>query len=335
MFKEVSIEITPAELIRTLNRAYAINASSIQQFGPVWKVHTPKGIFGFRQMKMGPEKLRELAEILETIKNKGVSLPSFLPTKTGEPFVIITGRLYVLLKWYEGENPLFTCTNHLQKTAGLYGKLHRISKTITLPIEWPLKNCLSEFQARMNFLKDLLSRLPCQKSLNRIDHAIINHGEHFLKQAALSIKGLVLYHYQDWLFNTPEKGFCHNDPAPLNIIIQNQNWTLIDFELSAYDAFIREFAKLTARALQINGWDHGILEILKEAYNEERLFSNEELCFLPYILCFPQRFWRFCSQRFEEKLDWTETRFQRKLWEIINDEKKRFLFLANLLPELT
>lgn len=333
--KGVSKNITTAELMKTINQAWAISATAIQQNGSVWKVHTSNGIFGFRQMKVEPDKLRQLAEVPEIFKNHGYpNLSSFLVTKSGEPFVTIANHNYVLLKWHEGEHPLFTSPNHLQKTAKLLGKLHHTSKTVSLPKNWQLINCLAEYRIRTAFLKNLSVKLHGRKSLNRIDRAIIDQGEHFLNQAVLSVKGLTDLNYHDWLLNTPEKGFCHNDPAPLNIIVQNQNWILIDFELSAYDAFIREFAVLLARVLKINAREPKVGDILKTSYAEERVISNEEFKYLPYLLCFPQRFWRLCSQRFEEKIDWTETHFWRKLREINDDEKKRFPFLTNILPEL-
>lgn len=322
-------------MIKTINQAYGISIAALEQTGPVWKAYTAKGIFCLRQMKAGPEKLRQLAKVLETIKKSGFpNLTTFIPSKNGEPFLKIADRYYILLKWFEGEHPLFTSVNHLQKVAKLLGKLHQVSKTIDLPLNWPLKDSLVEFRIRTDFLKNLITQLNHRETLNRIDRAIVKVGEHFLNQAEWSVQGLTDLNYRNWLLNTTEKGFCHNDPAPLNIIIQNQNWILIDFELAAYDAFIREFAIFSARALATNCWDSKTGDIIKSAYREERAVSKAELEFLPYLLCFPQRFWRLCSQRFEEKLDWTESHFWRKLWEINEDEKIRFPFLTNLLPQL-
>src|SRR5689334_19608142 len=104
--KGVSKNITTAELMKTINQAWAISATAIQQNGSIWKVHTSNGIFGFRQMKVEPDKLRQLAEVPEIFKNHGYpNLSSFLVTKAGEPFVTIANRNYVLLKWHEGEHP--------------------------------------------------------------------------------------------------------------------------------------------------------------------------------------------------------------------------------------
>lgn len=91
---------------------------------------------------------------------------------------------------------------------------------------------------------------------------------------------------------------------------------------------------LTQRALQANQWSTKTLELLISAYTKERSLTDPELKVLPFLLYFPRRFWRLCSQRYQEHIAWTEKRFQGRLWEIINEEPKRRQFLESWWPEL-
>lgn len=322
------------ELLPKLNQEYNLNASSVKSQGSIWRVTSPRGIFVLKRVKSSAERLWELFKNIKDIQDAGFeTLAPLIPSKSGAPFIAIEQGFYILSPFYEGENPEFTNPNHLQQIAKVFGKLHQVAGALSLKENSRGQDFLFEYQKRLTFLEELPVLITKTKKLNRIDRALLNWGEYFTNQARRSVTGLKKLAVS---LNQPERcGFCHNDPAPRNIIIWRNRWMLIDLDLWDYNPFIREFANLTTRALQINQWDLRIPVLLERSYSEERNFTIEERLILPYFFCFPQRFWRVCSQRFQEKLPWTEKHFQKLIWEIINSEKKRFRFLKTLLPELS
>ncbi len=317
-----------------INQEYTIRGTASKPYNSIWKITTPQGSFSLKRFKSSPHYFTKLITIINDLSKLGFNgLVPIILTKKGLPYIEIDGLYYSLSPWCEGEPPSFTNPNHLIKIAECYGRLHEISRNINFPPELQSRNNLTDYFLYLDFLESLIPSLEKRKNLNRIDRTILKWGQHFIEQSRLAIQGMKTFQDRQELFLN-NQGFCHNDPAPGNIIIKNEICFLIDFEFSNRDLFIKELSMLILRALQVNHWNERILELLIKAYSQERklIIAEEEI--LPYLLCFPRRFWRLCSQRYQEKLKWTENRFQKRLWEIIDEEKNRQSLLKLLIPEL-
>lgn len=311
-------------LLNAVNREYRLAATEIKPFHSVWRVLTPKGVFLLKQMHCSPERLVWLHEQTEQLIKAGFeSLVPFLTTRGGNAYFQLQGRQFVVSLWQSGSNPSFEHLNPIKKTAATWGRLHRVAKALqpTKP-DWEV-HPLQDLEAKTAFLASTLKQLRSGKTLNRIDRAIAHWGEYYLTQAQTCLADLESLQYDHWVRHTSEYGFCHNDPAPRNIIIQEQKWFVIDYELSGTGLFLHELALLIRRVLTANQWNLQLIAPLVESYQTQRNATDTELAFLPGILCFPHAFWRLCRQRFAEALDWTEKHYQSRLWQIIQEETHR------------
>lgn len=323
------------EILQLVKRKYSITATSVKPFHSVWKLTTATGeAYILKKLKTNPDRFSELARIINQYHAMDFkALIPFLPTCDGEFYINSVNDFYSLSPWCAGEKPSFRNQCHLKLIAQCFGKFHANSKTIIFPQALINQQGLTEYQTCQDFLELLLPKLPERDGINRIDRAIIDWSNYYLQQGRFALLKLAdLKNYQPLFSN--QKGLCHNDPAPGNIMIGNKQCYLIDFEFSNCDLFIKELALLAQRALQAAGWQGPILDILITTYDQERPLLSVELEILPYLICFPRRFWRFCYQRYQEQLPWTEKRYQRRLWEIINEEPKRRRFLQTWWPEL-
>lgn len=321
------------DLLRILNQEYDISAVKIKPFGPVWRIYSAKGCFALKRTGSSTNQLVRTAEILSKIKEAGFD--SFIPpeiSKNNLPYFEFRNHYYQLFQWRHGNHPSFTDPDSIKKSARLFAGLHRISR-------WALKgdycittDLISNLEQRIAFLENTITVLTKELQLNRVDRGLLGWSDYFLAQAHYALAGLreVVKPSNSWVLT----GFCHNDPAPRNIIVENGQWFLIDFELSAWDLSITEISKLAGRILQANDWNPSVFDMVIDAYNRERAVTDWEKSVLPYLLCFPQSFWRICRQRFEEKLQWSQRRFADKFWKITNEEPQRLLFLKSILPGL-
>ncbi len=324
-------EILAAEI----QRSYPVSVMAIKPAGAVWKVYSSSGRFALKGTQKSPGQLQQLAATVEFIRKAGFpNLVSIIPTKSGGFFMTSLHHNYILSPWLEGQNPDFSNRRHLQMVAALWGKLHGISQPLITRENFSQESILDEWQGKARFLRSLTDELAETKHRNRIDRAIQRWIFHFIRLADFCIEQLA------GLENAPEFspvlpwGFCHNDPAPRNIIMQNEKLSLIDFELALPGPCIKELAKLITRSLQINHWDSTLFNLLTKAYSVARSLTHYEAIILPYLCAFPNGFWRLCSQRFQEQLPWTEKRFQKRLWEITTMEPDRLNCLRSMLPEL-
>ena len=323
-----------------IHRYYGIPVNHMKPCGPVWKVDTPTSVYVLKRTGQQPAQILQLSQTIDRLRGCGFpNIMVFRATQSGRPYAQILNHYYLLSPWIEGENPDFSNQHHLQLAAKLYGRFHRASQAISFPEEAdslaePVRAIRDEFLKKRAFLIEMSDSLRGRETLNRIDRCLLKWSGHFIRQAGFCIEQLAMLRLDEWPQKRTGYGFCHNDPAPGNIIIHNRELYLIDFELAAPGLFIKEMAKLLARALQANRWQAGLIPLIIEAYASERKFTPPEMQILPYLCSFPQSFWRLCSQRFQERLPWAETRFQKKLWEITNSEFPRSSCLRSMAPEL-
>ncbi len=321
------------DLRQSLNQAYAISAFALKPFGPVWQVKSVQGTFALKRTGSPVERLIRTAETLAQIKQAGfVSLIVPEITKGNLPYFKYNSHYYQLFQWRQGDHPSFSDPGSIQKSARLFGSLHLTSLALTKPGGYEIPDLIANLKQRLSFLEKSVSFLENKSRLNRVDRGILGWSDYFLTQARYCLFGLT--NVSQGLFSNALAGFCHNDPAPRNIIIEGDQWFLIDFELSGCGLFVTELAKLTERILQANNWRTDIFDLVVEAYSRERAITGWERTVLPYLLCFPQHFWRICSQRWEEKLKWSQRRFAAKYWRITNGEKLRLNFLKSIFPDL-
>ena len=324
----------PTRFLAEINHHYAISGRTIKPYGRVWRIESTGSAYALKPMHPSADELRRLAAVLINLTVSGFDgLEPPLVTITGRPFMEYTGRRYMLNFWYEGSHPSFCIPEQLMEIGALYARFHQAAQAIGGLDDWPLADVLGQFSGRLRFLETLF--YPTNP--NRIDRAIRRWLPYFSEQAKRSCAGLKNLDFSGWLSHSERKGFCHNDPAPRNIIMTNGRWRLIDFELSGYACFIAEYATLLTRSLAVLGWNEEAVNTaskLLETYSRIRPLSQMEIQALPYLCCFPQRFWRLCNQRYEEHVDWTEQHFARRLREIILLEPKRRTLLERLFPEL-
>jgi CotS family spore coat protein len=322
------------ELLKIINREYGINADRLQPFHSLWKLTSPQGTFLLKKMHCSAERVAWLQQLLQQLDHAGFTgLVPLVATNNGSPAINHQGKTFVITPWQPGSHPSFTNRNHLKRAAQLWGELHQTAQGATALDAVALQYPLPDLEAKTAFLAATLHNLRSQPSGNRIDRALNKWGDYFLAQAEVSLEQLNRLRFDQWSRDTAAKGFCHNDPAPGNIIIQNKNWYLIDFELSNSGFFLTELVLLLQRALKANQWEAQLLEPLLSAYYVANYSSQDERQFLPALFCFPQAFWRLCRQRFSESLPWSEKHFQSRLWELTAAEPWRVKFLQQWFPE--
>lgn len=314
-----------------MNQEYSISATAIKPFHSVWKVVTPGQTYILKKIKDTPDHFSVVAQIVNELYHQGLrQLVPIRTTRTGKLYLEWNGEYFSLSRHYTGERPSFREPRHLKQIGQFFGQIHEVSRNISFPKEFCSGQGIEEYYRYHEFLENLLPQLSNRKDLNRIDRTVMKWSDHFLEQSRAVIQELNVFPDINSILDG-QKGFCHNDPAPGNIIMDDPHCYLIDFEFASCDFWLKELAHLALRVLQATDWNPGepSLEILLEAYHQERPLLDIEFKILPILLRFPRRFWRFCSQRYQENLPWTESRFQSRIWELISEETKRCLFLEH------
>jgi CotS family spore coat protein len=332
---------------KLIEELYGLKISEIKPQGPVWKINSQKGYLALKRMHCDSLKIKWLCSCLEALRKKGLcednpehhaAVAPIIINKKGLPFFEYDNKNYILTPWYTGKIPNFNSGEDLRKVALLYGKLHRHSTLIKQPgsnlkqLSKPLNQVILE---KLNYLKETQKQLLNNSAnLNRIDRAILKWSYFFIDRAEVCWDYIHNNIDRTWYNETSSQGFCHQDPAPGNIIVYKNKWILIDFELASNEYFITELSTLMRRALQFNDWNPQIYELILAAYQTERQLNLQEIKLLIALLAFPHPFWRLCQQRFNENLKWTEKHFQSKLWKITSSQQAQTSFSKKFFPPI-
>lgn len=324
------------ELLKIIKNEYGITASRFQPLRGLWKLTGPQGTFLLKRMHCSMKHLVWLDHQLQELTRNGFTgIVPLIATRDGAPAFNHPRGNFIVTPWQPGNHPSFTNLNHLQQIAHFWSELHQTAQLVAIPEAPNIIHPLLDLEAKNALIATTLDRLRTQPGNNRIDRLLLKWGDYFLTQAATSLNRLQSLGFSQWLRATTAQGFCHNDPAPGNIIMQNKHWYLIDFELSGPGFFLIELTLLLQRALQANHWQPQLTEpILTAYYAACPARQTEENQFIPALLCFPRAFWRLCQQRFHEKLDWSESHFQSRLWSLTSNEPLRAQLLRQWFPEL-
>jgi CotS family spore coat protein len=321
------------DLLQILNQKYCISATKIKPFGPIWKVDSAEGRFALKKTGKTTKALSCAFETFGQLKQAGfLALVSPETSIENLPFFRFNSHIYQLFKWQQGYHPSFSDPESIQNSASLFARLHRCSTEFVKLQDCGPPALIANLEQRAAFIEGIFLGLKSQRRLNRVDRGILKWSEYYLTQAQYCLAGLRNVEQPPNYISL--FGFCHNDPAPRNIIIRNGAFFLIDFELSAWGLLVTETAKLAVRVLRANNWQPELYNLVLDAYSRERPLTEWEQKILPYLLCFPSQFWRISSQRWEEKLNWSERRFAAKLWKVTTEEPQRLLFLKSILPGL-
>ena len=319
------------EFIQKINQEYSISATAMKPFHSVWKIVTPGQTYILKKIKDAPDHFSMVAQIVNELYHQGLKqVVPIRPTQSGKLYLEWGDDYFSLSQCYTGEKPSFGNLQHLRGIGQFFGQIHEFSRKVSFPKELMNEQGIEEYQSYHDFLENLLPELPKRRDLNRIDRTVIEWSDYFLEQSREVTRELKNYPNLNSLLGH-QRGFCHNDPAPGNIIMDHQKCHLIDFEFVSCDFWLKELAHLAIRVLQAVEWNpkEPSLDILLESYNHERPLLDIEIQILPVLLRFPRRFWRFCHQRYRENLSWPERRYQNRIWEIISEESKRRLFFEN------
>lgn len=332
---------------KIIEELYGLKISEIKPQGPVWKISCKSGYFALKRMNCNSLKIKWLYSCLEVLRKNGLCegnpehhavVAPIIINKNNLPFFEYDNKNYILTPWYTGKIPNFNFGEDLRKVALLYGKLHHHSVLIKQkssnlkPLSKPLNQVILD---KLNYLKETQKQLlNSLTELNRIDRTILKWSYFFIDQAEICWDYINHNIDHTWYNETSNQGFCHQDPAPGNIIVYKNKWILIDFELAGNDYFITDLITLMRRALQLNDWDPQIYELILNAYQAERQLNLQEIKLLIALLSFPHSFWRLCQQRFNENLKWTEKHFQSKLWKITSSQPAQNNFNKKFFPPI-
>lgn len=272
----------------------------------------------------------------KSLGERFVDLP--MPTKEGN-FVSVDmyGNRFILKDWVEtvecdindisqleAAMKALACFHkafHLTEDDELYGKFSEYGSSF------------SETVAKHNReISKVFRYIRTKNNKTNFEFSFLHVGEAFLSQGKAVADSLSSGDYEKLYEDAKEKGlFNHGDFSHHEVLMIDQHAFVVHPEHFQCAVQIEDLAHIMRKVMEKNDWDINVGERMLEAYDRERTLISEERIFLKLKLTYPEKFWKLANHYFNSKKSWISARQEEKLEKLIEQDKKKQLFLENVL----
>ena len=292
-------------LITGVQNAYLIKVDDCAPYRNVWQLKTSEGTKCLKKVRYSREDAFFIFLATENLLTNGFKrFNRFVLAKTGEPYMYLEDELYVLSDWISGRQSDYTDPQALQITIKTLMDMQRASLGFQPPslskqrIKWGY--WIDNFSERYQELKKFKKLASCLETF--FDELFYIHAEKHIEEAEEAIALLEKSAYYR-LVEEEEglNGFCHHDFAYHNVLINNGEGYLIDFDYLICDLRCHDTASFMMRAIKDNSWQTKYAKTILEEYDRHAGLRKGEAELIAAFLKFPQDFWQAGYTYYVEK----------------------------------
>ncbi|MBU3189300.1 CotS family spore coat protein [Clostridium bowmanii] len=320
-------------ILTTVMRMYNFELVSAEKVKSVYMIITNRGKFCLKRMKHGRDKIKNgsiLSE--ELLLNNFTNVAKYFRTKEGAFSVRYKKNIFYLTEWIEGEKCDLTNIDEAVSCTKLLAQFHSKSNEIDhkkLHIHINLKNWPKIFAGNLNYLERFKRIIINKRIKNEFDVLFLENIDNFYNRgvSAINMLNKSAYYKLSKVAND-DKTICHNRFYYQNIVKNDGDYFICDFDSIIIDLQISDLGKLIRRLMfkKNYGWNFDFAKILIEAYNSINRLNKEELEIMFALIIFPNKFWKLGQRRYVKQKKWSESKYLHKLNRIVgyNETQEKF-----------
>lgn len=164
------------------------------------------------------------------------------------------------------------------------------------------------------------------------EFAFLHVADFFINQGRQVAEKLMDGQCDELYEEAGQKGiFSHGDFSQHEVILQDSEAHVIHPEHFVCSVQVEDLAHIMRKVLEKNDWDIETGMNMIESYDRERTLSPEERRFLYLRLSYPEKFRKLANRYYNSKKSWISVRQEDKLARLIEQDKKKELFIEKLL----
>lgn len=307
---------------------YHLDITRAQPVKKVIRLTTTRGELGLKKFDFLTEELHFSLAAMRHVKKHGYAVPDVIPTRDGRFFVERNGIKYFVMEWLGGRESNYSdlCDLGLA-TRGLAG-FHAVSRGFDAP-QCPGKEqwgtWKGHFGERINEMRQW--SMLADKGNTAFDQMFAEGAKYWIQEASHAVEILSGSRYEEITeLEQKQKGFCHHDYADHNVLLNNKEVALIDFDYAICDVRAHDLSSLLLRSMRKVNWDLPTALYIVRSYFEVATPHQGEERLLYAMLRFPQDFYelgRFFYLEKKRLLGNLEKRLRQ--WKKQKERRKRFL----------
>jgi len=257
----------------------------------VYRVDLDEKSYCLKKVYYDEENLLYVYSALEWCFRNGINVPKLLPTADGNRYIKYKDMLFILTPWLDGEKCDFDNLNHMLVSSKTLGKLHKTSVNF-YPIEGSFERETFEdlsisISKHFNQLLNSIDKAYFYK--DRFSNLFLNNLDENLELAKISLEISSSINSSNL-----SRSLCHGDFVNKNILISDNEISLIDFDKCRLDYCTKDLSYFLRRLLkrETTNWQINLTLDILNSYMEENNLTEDDLKYIIAYIAFPQKFWK-------------------------------------------
>lgn len=320
-----------------VEKNYDISITSIEKIKNVYKITSKDRLkFCLKVINYKYEHFYFIVSAIEHLQKRNYNgVLKIIYNKYGYNYVKLWDKFAYLTEWIDSRQANYDNPGDLEAVTINLAKLHKFSEGFSINnkmqprIYWG--KWIKNFNTREEEILDFKKRIGQKAYKSEFDLLYLKIMESEIKKAKESINGLRNSKYVEMMNKEViKRGFCHHDYAHHNVLINNNDIKVIDFDYCILDTYLHDLGSLCIRAMKDGKWEEAKFYKIINDYSKIKEVDDEHINVLKYFFMFPQNYWQLGIQYYWEQQPWEEQVFMNKLIKYINDKEMREDFIRKL-----
>lgn len=312
-----------------------VMATKPEKGGAIWRIETSKGPRSLKVLHRPPARSLFSIYLQDYLVKQGARVPKLIPTKTGELYTEVGGKLWIVTDWIEQLVPASKDLEGAKQLCYGLGEFHRHSRGYVPPPgaevasrlhRWP--KTYQKMAAKMNWFREVAKAYPEAPA----SAAVLAMVDRFEAQAKKALERLEASPYASLAARGgPAWGVVHQDYGWSNGQLGPGGIWIIDLDGVAYDLPIRDLRKLITSTMDDMGvWDPEWMRGMIEAYNEANPIEPDLYKVLLIDMSLPNEFYKHVKDMLVDPLMFLTPELDQLLQRLAASDETKWQALREL-----
>lgn len=257
----------------------------------VFKVTSDNKNYCLKKVYYDEGNLLFVYSAMEWLYRNNILLPKLLPSIDNNRFIYYDDMLFILTPWVEGEKCNFDSLIDIRLSIKTLAKLHKCSKNFKPILGSTNRTGLDDYYLSINkHFNDILETANLASTYkDKFSRLYLDNLDNNLSLAKLSLE--IASSIDNTNLNV---SLCHGDYVNKNILINNDDVWIIDFDKCKIDYCAHDLAYFLRRLLKrsTTNWNPALTIDIINTYNKFNNLTQSDLKYILAYLAFPQKFWK-------------------------------------------
>ena len=311
---------------------YDLEVQSVSKGRNAYICQTDKGIFTLEEYKGSQEKLACLENLLMQIEQSGCCRTDrLIRNKEGELCCKdAEGFVYILKKYRTGRECSVKNKEELLSAIKLLGRLHNVMEYCQIDeiMDWKIHTLKEEVEKHNRELRHVRKYLRRRSDKTEFERELLYRYQFFLDKAiGLEEK---LKQEEGKIVPYQHLQLCHGDYQYHNILIEEDNFSVIHFENFHRESCIKDLYLFLRKVMEKHNWSMDLWNQMIQSYQQERTLSLYDWMELYNRFSYPEKFWKIVNFYLNNRKSWQPEKNLEKIRKVFEQDTEKEKILQKI-----